>query len=138
MPLKMPTTRSRWPSPSQSTAKGRVQMFSVQFSFVTGMISGSLVGALQDFRLAERPVVLAVQDLEQPRHLVLHAGIGAGKDVAPAVAIEVHKLWSRAGASPNAGDLGDLAVGLEPVAGRELAVAEIPVDADLPLLELAD
>ena len=29
------------------------------------------VGALEDFRLAERPVCLAVQDLEQPRHVSL-------------------------------------------------------------------
>ena len=78
------------------------------------------------------------QDLKQPRHGLLHAGVGAGKNVAPAVAIEVHKLWSRTGASPHAGHFGHRAFGLQPLARRELAVAKILVDADLSAVELSD
>src|SRR5262249_45114043 len=58
--------------------------------------------------------------------------------VAPAVAVEVHKLWSRTGASPHARDLGHRAFGLQPLARGELGVAEILVDADLPAVKLPD
>ena len=92
------------------------------------------VGALQDFRLPERAVRLAVQDLEQPRHRLFHAGVRAGEDVAMAVAVEVHKLWSGAGASPHAGHFGHLAFGLQPLARRELAVAQVLEDPDLSLV----
>ena len=56
----------------------------------------------------------------------------------PTVTIEVHKLWSRAGASPHARHFSHRALGLQPLARRELAVAEIPVNANLSLMELPD
>ncbi len=96
------------------------------------------VRTLQDFRSAKCPVRLSVEDLEQSRHGLLHAGVGAGKNVAPAVAIEVHKLWSRAGASPHAGHFGRSTFGLQPLARRELAIAKILVEADLSAIELSD
>ena len=96
------------------------------------------VRALQDFRPTKCPVRLAVEDLEQSRHLLLHAGIRAGKDVATSVAVEVHKLWSRAGASPHAGHFGHLAFGLQPLGRRELAITEILVNVDLSAMELSD
>src|SRR3954447_14796708 len=51
---------------------------------------------------------------------------------------EVHELWSRARASPHPRDLGHLALGFQPLARRELAVAQVLVDADLPAVELPD
>jgi hypothetical protein len=56
----------------------------------------------------------------------------------PTVTIEVHKLWSGAGASPHARDFGHLARRLQPLSSREFAVAEVLVNADLSLSELPD
>ena len=139
----MPTTRSRWPSPSQSTANGRVQILLTQSSPLpgllrTGMMSGSPSVPLRTSALRNVPSALPCRTWNSPAMSLFHAGVGAGEDVAPAVAVEVHKLWSRAGASPHARDLGHRAVGLEPVARGELAVAQVLVDADLPAVELPD
>src|SRR5262249_54197100 len=47
-------------------------------------------------RFLKLAVRLAPEHLEQSSHLAVHAGIGAREDVTLAVAVEVHKLWSRA------------------------------------------
>jgi hypothetical protein len=54
------------------------------------------------------------------------------------IAIYIHKLWSRAGASPDAGYLGHVSVRLQPLACRELPFPEILEDADLSVSELSD
>jgi hypothetical protein len=96
------------------------------------------VGTLQDFRPPKRPVRLAVQNLEQTRHLLLHAGVRSGKNVALTVAIDVHKLWSGASASPHPGHFRHPAFRLQPDAPRELPLAQILEDPDLSLIELSD
>ena len=63
------------------------------------------------------------EDLEQACHGIPHAGIRSRENVAVAIIVEIHKLWSRAGASPNAGHRGDLAFRLQPFARGELDVA---------------
>ena len=98
------------------------------------------VRRLQDFCPAKCPIFFAAQDLEHSGavHLLLLEGIRTGEDVATSVAIEVHKLWSRAGASPYAGHLGWCAIGHQPLLSREIALTEILVDADHPAVELPD
>jgi hypothetical protein len=76
--------------------------------------------------------------MKEARHVGFHAGIAARENVVSTVAINIHNLWSRAGASPHAGHFGDLALGLEPVACRELSVAKIFVDPNLSLAELSN
>src|SRR5262249_29773668 len=64
---------------------------------------------------------------------------GAGKDVGPPVAVQVHQLWSEADASADR-DAGDLAAGLEPgvrVEARLLAGAGVAVDAQPAVVVLA-
>src|SRR5262249_39902145 len=96
------------------------------------------VSPLQDFRFPKRPVGFAVQDLEQPGHFRLHAGIRAGENVEVSVTVQVHQLWSGAGASPQAGHFGHLPLGLQPVAGRELFRAKVLEDPDVSLVELSN
>ena len=97
------------------------------------------VRPLQDFCPAKSPIFFAVQDLKhsRPVHLLLLEGIRTGKDVATSVAVEVHQLWSRAGASPHARHHGRQAIGHEPLRSREVALAKILVDLDPPA-ELPD
>src|SRR5262245_36534974 len=99
---------------------------------------GLAVGPLQDLGLAERAVGFAVEDLEQARHVLVHAGVRAGEDVEVAVAVDVHELWSRGRASPNARHFGVLTLRLQPGALDELHPAQALADLDLALVELAD
>src|SRR5581483_8731530 len=95
------------------------------------------VGALQGFRLAERPIGLAVQDLKQPGHAPVHARIRAGEDVATPITVNVHQLWSGAGASPHSWHFGFFPFRLQPGAQRELFRALVLEDSDLSLVELS-
>src|SRR5262249_48157461 len=70
--------------------------------------------------------------------VLLHARVGAGKDVKMAVPVDIHELWSGAGASPHAWYFGHLAFGLQPDACRKLPRAQVLEDPDLSLVELAD
>src|SRR5690606_19679279 len=54
------------------------------------------------------------------------------------VTVKVHQLWSRTGASPHARHLDVAALGLEPLAGGVLAVAQVRVELDFAIPELAD
>src|SRR5881409_1985144 len=66
------------------------------------------------------------------------AGVRAGENVAVSVTVNVHKLWSGAGASPHPGHFGHLPFGLQPVARRELFRAKVLEDPDLSLVELSN
>src|SRR5262245_1159717 len=96
------------------------------------------VATLERLRLPEGAVLLAVQHLEQPGHVLLHPGVGAGEDVSDAVPVDVHELWSGGRASPHARHLGRLAIDLDPLAGAELQAAEVREGAHLAAVELAD
>jgi hypothetical protein len=58
------------------------------------------------------------------------------------VAIDVHKLWSRTGASPHAGNFGHLPFRLQPIAGCQFfgarLFAKILEDPNLAVVELSD
>jgi hypothetical protein len=54
------------------------------------------------------------------------------------VVVDIHKLWSGAGASPHAGHFGHVPFGLQPDAPCEFALTEVLEDADLSLRELTD
>ena len=117
-----------------------MQIFSVSCSSpFDGDDERLAVGALQDFRLAERPVRLAVQHLEQPRHVLLHAGVRAGEDVAMAVAVDVHKLWSGADVHHHTpGTSATLPSACSQSPAANFALAQVLEDPDLSLVELPD
>src|SRR5262249_1446895 len=96
------------------------------------------VRALQDLRLAEGPILLAVQHRHHTRHVLVHAGVGTGDNVEIAVTVKVHKLWSGRGASPHTRYFGYVALRLKPDAFGEFSFAEVLVDLDLALVELSD
>src|SRR5262249_6886522 len=79
------------------------------------------VRALQNLRRFEFAAGLSPKNLEQSCHRSFHARIRPGKNVAVAIVVEIHKLWSRTGASPDSGNFGHLAFGSEPFTGRELS-----------------
>ena len=59
-----------------------------------------------------------------------------------AVSVDIHQLWSRAGASPHAGHFGDVAFGSQPLACGErfaddVAFAGVAAHEDLAAAELA-
>ena len=54
------------------------------------------------------------------------------------VAVDVHELWSRGRASPNAGYFGRLSSSLQPGALGEVHPAQPFEDLDLALVELSD
>ena len=102
------------------------------------MMSGSPSVPFRTSALLERAVRLAVQDLEQPRHVLAPCGSRSRRgcrDVRRRRGPQTVE-WSWCITTRRA--LRPPALGLQPVAGRELAVAEILVDADLPAVELAD
>src|SRR5438309_724862 len=96
------------------------------------------VSALQDFGFPKRPVWIAVQDLKQPGHVCFHAGVRARENVQVSVTVNVHQLWSGAGASPHTGHFGHLPLGLQPVARRELFPAKVLENLNLSLVELSN
>src|SRR5262249_8026248 len=61
-----------------------------------------------------------------------------GKYVALAITIQVHKLWSRARASPHTRYFRDRTLGFKPLARRKLGVAKVSIDADLALVKLTN
>src|SRR5262249_51896253 len=77
-------------------------------------------------------------DLKQPGHVLVHAGVRAGENVGVSVAVNVHQLWSGAGASPHAGHFGDLPFGPQPLARRELFRTQVLEDPNLSLVELSN
>ncbi len=96
------------------------------------------VRALQDFRLAKGPVLIAAEHLEQPRHVLVIARVGAGENVEMAITEKVHKLWSGRGASPHTRNFGVLAFRLKPDAFGEFPFAKVLVDLDFAFVELSD
>src|SRR5262249_40529787 len=86
----------------------------------------------------KRSVGFAVQDLKQPRHLLVHARVRTRKNVTLAISIEVHELWSGARASPHARHFGHSPLGLQPLACRKSSRAHVLVRPDLALVELSD
>src|SRR5579863_1758093 len=76
--------------------------------------------------------------MEQPGHRLLHAGVRAGENVGVSVTVDVHKLWSRAGASPNTRHFGRFPFGQQPGPGCEFLPSQVLEDADLSLVELPD
>src|SRR5207249_5490589 len=92
------------------------------------------VGALQDLRLAKGSVLIAVEHLEQPRHVLLHARVGTGDNVEMAITVNVHELWSGRGASPHTRHFGVLAFRLKPDALGEFPFAQVLVNLDLALV----
>lgn len=81
----------------------------------------------------------APEDLEESGHAIdFMGGVGAGEDVGVTVVVEIHNLWSGGGASPDAGDFGDFAVDLEPIALGDGAVAFSGEDLDFSFGELSD
>jgi hypothetical protein len=55
-----------------------------------------------------------------------------------AVVVEIHKLWSRTRASPNAGHGRNLAFGFAPFARREPGAGQTFEDSDFAFFELPD
>src|SRR5262249_8534304 len=94
--------------------------------------------ALQGLGFSKSAVRIAAQNLKEPGHRPFGAGIRTGKNIEMPVSVDVHQLWSRAGASPHARHLGNLAFSLEPLAGAKILCLQMFVDADLSLVELAD
>jgi len=97
-----------------------------------------VICAVEDGGFFESAAFLAPQYLKQPGHGLLVARVGTGKDVAETVAVEIHKLWSRAGASPDARHLGHFSVGVQPFASGESASAQPLEDSNLSFVELPD
>src|SRR5581483_10677310 len=96
------------------------------------------IGPFQDLGFEKGAVFLAVQDLKQPSHWLLHTGIRAGQNVAKPVTVDVHQLWSRTGASPHARHFGRLPVHLQPIARGNLFAFEVFKDLDSAARELSD
>src|SRR5512138_373170 len=99
---------------------------------------GFLVRAGQNRGRFELSFRLAPEHLEQPRHRLLMARVGTGQNIVVTVAVKIHKLWSRAGASPNAGNFCDLPFSLQPFASGKTPVAQAFINPDFSVTKLAN